>query len=324
MKLSQNEKSFLFSSLELPNVFFTEYVPQLSGDCLKVYLYILFLSKYNKEVNLNDLAKKLCISIKLVKDCMTSLEEFGVITKKTNGYLINDLQELELHNLYTPKLTSSPEDIKTNKQNQYRAKVIENINNTYFQGTMSPSWYNDIDLWFNKYGFDEQVMFTLFNFCSERASLNRNYVKAIAETWSKNSIRDYNDLEVYYQKQEKVNLIKKSICKKLGFNRPLTIYEGAYVDKWVLDFNYSIEIIEIALKRTTSKMNPNFEYLDKLLSDWHERGFHTVAEINIFLSDMKKKTKDVKDLEKKAGYHNYDQRSYQDLDSLYANKTSLG
>ena len=23
---------------------------------------------------------------------------------------------------------------------------------------MSPSWYNDIDLWFNKYGFDEDVM----------------------------------------------------------------------------------------------------------------------------------------------------------------------
>ena len=23
---------------------------------------------------------------------------------------------------------------------------------------MSPSWYNDIDLWFKKYEFDEQVM----------------------------------------------------------------------------------------------------------------------------------------------------------------------
>lgn len=320
MKLSQNDKSFLFSSIDIPDVFFTEYLPQLNGDYIKVYLYILFLSKYNKEVNLNDLSKKLGLNIKIIKDGMSALEELGLITKKTNGYLINDLQELELHNLYTPKLTSSPEDIKNNKQNQYRAKVIENINNTYFQGMMSPSWYNDIDLWFNKFGFDEQVMFTLFNFCAERSALNRNYVKTIAESWSKNGIRDYNDLEIYYQKQEKVNLIKKSISKKLGFTRPLTIYESAYVEKWILDYNYTLEIIEIALKRTTSKSNPNFDYLDKLLSDWHERGFHTAAEITIFLSDMKKKTKDVQSLEKKTGYNNYEQRSYDNLDSLYANK----
>ena len=56
--------------------------------------------------------------------------------------------------LYSPKLTSSPEDIEKNSKNQYRAKAIENINNQFFQGIMSPSWYSDIDMWFKKYNFD--------------------------------------------------------------------------------------------------------------------------------------------------------------------------
>ena len=39
----------------------------------------------------------------------------------------------------------------------------------------------------------------------------------------------------------------------------------------MLDYNYSMDIIEIALKKTTSKANPSFDYLDKLLTDWNDR-----------------------------------------------------
>ena len=45
MKLEQNDKSMLFSSTEIPDVFFTEYLSQANGDYVKVYLYLLFLSK---------------------------------------------------------------------------------------------------------------------------------------------------------------------------------------------------------------------------------------------------------------------------------------
>ena len=39
MKLEQNDKNFLFSETKLPDVFFTEYMSQASGDYIKVYLY---------------------------------------------------------------------------------------------------------------------------------------------------------------------------------------------------------------------------------------------------------------------------------------------
>ena len=58
MKLDQNDKSILFSNTEIPDVFFTEYLPCADGDYIKVYLYILFLSKYDKDIKINDLSKK--------------------------------------------------------------------------------------------------------------------------------------------------------------------------------------------------------------------------------------------------------------------------
>ena len=61
MKLEKNSNSMLFSSTEIPDVFFTEYMSQANGDFIKVYLCLLFLSKYDKDINLNDLSKKLDI-----------------------------------------------------------------------------------------------------------------------------------------------------------------------------------------------------------------------------------------------------------------------
>ena len=43
MKLTQNDKSLLFSSTELPDVFFTEFLPEANGDFIKVYIYTIFI-----------------------------------------------------------------------------------------------------------------------------------------------------------------------------------------------------------------------------------------------------------------------------------------
>ena len=319
MKLEQNDKSMLFSSTEIPDVFFTEYLSQANGDYVKVYLYLLFLSKYDKDIKINDLSKKLALPLKTIQEAFKYWEECGVIVKKTTGYILTNIQETELLKLYSPKLSSSPEDIAKSEKNKYRVKAIENINNQFFQGIMSPSWYNDIDLWFKKYDFDEQVMLALFNYCYDRSALHRNYIQVVADSWHKNNIKSFSDLDAYYQKQEKITSIKKQIIRKLGLNRNLTTYEDAYVEKWAIDFKYNLDIIEIALKRTTSKSNISFDYLDKMISDWNDRNLKTPTEIQEFISSQKKKDKDIKKLEKSTNYNNTNQRNYDNLDNLFAN-----
>ena len=44
MKLEQNEKRMLFNMTEIPDIFFSEYLTNIPGDYLKIYLYISFLS----------------------------------------------------------------------------------------------------------------------------------------------------------------------------------------------------------------------------------------------------------------------------------------
>ena len=320
MKLEQNDKSILFSNTQIPDVFFTEYLSMANGDYIKVYLCLLFLGKYSKDIKINDLSKKLNIPYATIQSALTFWEDQGVITKKLNGYILNNLQEIELHKSYVPNLTLSPEKIKQNEKSQYRAKAIDSINNTYFQGVMSPSWYSDIDLWFNKYGFDEQVMVALFDFCFNRSALNKFYIQKVAEDWASNKIHSYNDLEAYSSKRDTMNKVRKDIAKKLGRYNKLTQFEEDYIDKWMLDYNYNMDIINIALKKTTSKSSPSFDYIDKLITNWHEKGLKTPEEVEKFLTEFKQKNTVKKEETKATNYNNYQKRDYTNLNDLYKNK----
>ncbi|MGE5328075.1 MAG: DnaD domain protein [Deltaproteobacteria bacterium] len=286
-------KSILFSDTQLPDIFLCEYMPDAEGDYVKVYLYCLFLSKHHKQIPAADLAKQLKMDLSRVKQALCYWENVGVLIKTESGITFSDLKEKEVHKLYRPKLTSSPEEAKVaSERNLKRSQVITAINNTFFQGIMSPGWYMDIDLWFEKYLFEEDVMLSLFKFCYDKNKLSRNYINTIAESWHHKGIRNSFDLDNYFIVYEKCDEIKKKICKKLSiFNRMLTEYEEAYIEKWVGDYGFGFDIIELALKKTTSKTNPNFNYIDKILSEWNKAGFKTVDEVQNHMKAFKQETK---------------------------------
>lgn len=319
MKLEQNEESTLFSTTNIPDIFFSEYLSQSSGDYIKVYFYILFLSKYGKDIKLNDLSKKLSLPLPTIQEALKFWEELELITKKGTGFIVNNLQEIELNRLYKPNISFSKEDIERNEKSKFRANSIETINKTFFQGLMSPSWYADISIWFDKYCFDEQVMIALFNYCLKRSALHKNYVQVVADAWSKHGVKTFSDLETYFKKQESLLQIEKAVQKKLGISRPLTEYEKAYIEKWTVEYSYSLDIIEIALKKTTSKASFSFGYINKIISDWYDRGLKTSDEVQNFLVQYKNQMKSKKELEKKVKYNNFEQRSYDNFDNLYAN-----
>ena len=323
MRLEKSEKHMIFNTTEIPDIFFSEYLGNMPGDYLKIYLYISFLSKYSKEVKVNDLSKNLSLPVNVINEGMKYLEENKLILRKPQGFIILDIQENMLNELYKPNIKTSPEKIEENAQNKERIQLVEYLNNKYFQGVMGPTWYQDIDTWFEKYQFTKEVMIALFDYCFKKSALHRNYISTVAEAWGLNNIKDLGDLENYYIKQDKLMKINKTIAKKLGRYNGLNQYEEAYVEKWVNEYKYDMNIIEIALKRTTFKANASFEYINSIIKDWNERNLRTPAEVNEFLEKRKELNKNKKELEKKVKKETFDQREYNNLSFLYANNNVM-
>lgn len=320
--------STLFEDINIPELFVSNHLTNANGDYVKLYLYCMFISKHNGDISPLDLSKKLSLSLSTVEQGLKYWEENGVMTRKQKNYILNDLKQQEIGKLYTPKLTSLPEDaVKNTSKNVQRTKIINAINSMFFQGVMSPTWYTDIDTLFAKYKFEEDVVYSLFQYCFDRQALHRKYLFTVADAWAQSGIVTMEDVDNYYSQFEKTNQMKKSIGKKLGFVRNLSEYEEAYVNKWVNDFNYPLDIIEIALKKTTSKTNPSFDYIDKILTDWHERKLNSVSDINEFLKTQREKQKEFKQLDLTSAqsgktiqkYHNNVSSQLTDLSQFYAN-----
>ena len=324
MKFEQN-LSMLFSDLNIPELFISEHLCSANGDYIKIYIYCLFLCKYSSEITPLDLSKKLSLPLKTIELGLQYWQEQNVMIKKNKTYELCDLKKIELDKLYKPKLTSSLEDaIEGNTKNILRTQAINEINAAFFQGVMSPTWYTDIDNLFSKHHFDEDVMIALFRYCFDRQALHKKYLYAVAEGWANNKVRTMNDLERYYLEVEKSNKIKKNISKKLGITRNLSQYEESYIDKWIVDYQYSMDIIEIALKKTTSKTNFSFDYIDKMITDWHEKNLLTPDDVSSYLKEQKQKNKEMKALENQQQitiqkYVDTQTHQYDDLTKFYAN-----
>jgi len=318
--LFESSKSILYSDTLLPDIFITEYMPSMDCDFIKVYIHCLFLSKYGKQASTEELSKKLEIDMNRVKDALNYLDNIGVISRKENSIQMIDLKEKEIKKMFRPKSTSTPEEAAlSSDRNKKRNKIISAINDRFFQGVMSPSWYTDIDSWFDKYSFEEDVMYALFQHCYDHRGLSKHYIAKVADSWHSKGIINNFDMDKYSIEYQKLKDIRMKIIKKLKRKGSLTEYEEAYIEKWVIDFKFDFDIIELALKKTTSISNPNFEYINKIITSWYESGLKSADEIIAQEKDKKQINNKTAKQPEIPQHTNFEQRKYDKdyFDNIY-------
>jgi len=318
----EHYKSILYSDTLVPDIFIAEYMPSMDGDYVKIYLYCLIMNKYGKAVSEVEMAKKLCIDIDRVKEGLLYLESVGVISRKDDKTTLCDLKEKEINKIYRMKSTSSPEEAEFNaERNKRRNSVVAAINNKFFQGVMPPSWYTDIDAWFDKYRFEEDVMLTLFEHCYTHKALTKAYITKVAENWHSKNITNSFDLDNYYIEYQKFKDIKGKVAKKLRRKAPLTEYEEECIERWVTEYRYGFDIIEIALKKTIAKPEATFKYIDAIITDWFGNGLKSKEEVEAYDASRKQAPKQVKETGAAPQKGNFEQRKYDDAyyDSLFDN-----
>jgi len=316
----ESVNKILYSDTLVSDIFITEYMPSMNGTFVKVYIYCLFLSKYGKQATIEDLSKKLELGIDEVKNAICYLENVGALKWSDKNIVLTDLKEKEINKIYRLKLGSTPEEaVLSSERNKKRNSIISAINNNFFQGVMSPSWYTNIDYWFDRFKFDEDVMYTLFQHCYDHKGLSPNYIEKVAESWYNKGIKNAFDVDKYYLEYEKLREIRRNIIRKLKLTRLLTEYEDEYVEKWCMEYKYDFEIIELALKKTTGKTNPNFRYIDAIITEWYNNNLRQKEEIIIYEGKKKKEFSKANEAHKTQS--NFEQRKHDDsyFDNLYKN-----
>jgi len=269
----EDSKKLLYSDTQIPDIFISEYLPEMTGIQVKIYVYCVFLSKNSKKINKLQFARTFGLSDDEISEIFEGFIKKGLFAKKGKGYILNDLKEREIDRLYKPRTAASEDELDEH------GGILSTINKSFFQGIMPISWYTNIEMWFNLYKFEDDVMYALFNYCSDRGLLKYSYINAVAKNWAKAGIRNSFDLDEYFISYKKTKEISSKIAKKLKRNAPFTEYEEGYIKKWVEDYKYGMDIIELALMNAVKISNPNLQYFHKILTDWNKKGYRTKEQI---------------------------------------------
>jgi DnaD/phage-associated family protein len=301
----------LFSDTFVPDVFICDIMPSLPSDCVKVYLYGLFLCKYNKRAKTSEIAEKLGLTEDALNASLVYLEDMNLIVRTPTGISFVDIKAREIDRLFRRKEVSSPDEALSNTMfNQKRNRCIQSMNQMFFNGVMPSEWYTFIDNLFNQYHFDEDVMVSLFQYCYDRGALNRNYIGQVASNWSKRNITSHFELEKYMEAFQKSRELGYKIAKALRLHRSLTVYEEEYVDIWTNQYGYDMDVIEIALKQTTGKSRLNFRYINGILTNWFKEGLRTKEDVCSYILTKQASAKNEAAASKVPQKDNFKQRKY--------------
>ena len=295
MKIIKNKRKNIFANISVSEIFILKYMKDMPQEAVKLYMYLLYVEANQINIEIETISKEINISLKDVKASLDYLQEKGLIIMMEEGFYIVDLQEKEVMELYTPKVTASKEMIEANqRKNNKREKIINDIESMYFAGNMKAEWYKKIILWFEKYNFSNEAMLGIFSHCFSDEVKPIAYVETVVKSMADKGVITINDLSKQIVNYDKKSKIIKFVKTELNLHKALTKPQERIVEKWIFDYNYDKEQIKLVIDKTINAQNVGFNYLDKIITEWYQQGLKTAEEILKYEKENKEKLEEKK------------------------------
>lgn len=295
MKIIKNKRKNIFANISVSEIFILKYMKDMPQEVVKLYMYLLYIEANQINIEIETISKEINISLKDVKASLDYLQEKGLIIMMEEGFYIVDLQEKEVMELYTPKVTASKEMIEANqRKNNKREKIINDIESMYFAGNMKAEWYKKIILWFEKYNFSNEAMLGIFSHCFSDEVKPIAYVETVVKSMADKGVITINDLSKQIVNYDKKSKIIKFVKTELNLHKALTKPQERIVEKWIFDYNYDKEQIKLVIDKTINVQNVGFNYLDKIITEWYQQGLKTAEEILKYEKENKEKLEEKK------------------------------
>lgn len=319
----------------IENIFINDYMPLADGTYVKVYLMGYKYAK-DKQSNFNNetIAKNLKLPLYDVLNAWNYWEKEGIIIRHETddefNYIVEfvNLKQLYVDNVYkyiskqnTEKsnYVNNEELIFSNRGTENR-KMMEEIEDM-FGRPLKINEKQKIVTWLNNYKMKPEIMAQAFSYCINNKKVKRlSYIETVVSAWHDEGVNDIDSMVEYLEKRNDRFSMYSRISKALGFIRTLTEAEMKTIDKWIDEWQFSMEMILKCLDNSTKINNPNINYFDKILSEWFKNGFKTIEDLkNDVKPEAKPKSANKETAKTKNKFHNFiqsDDLSNDDLEKI--------
>lgn len=306
------------------NIFINHYMPGAPGDYVKVYLLGLKCSYSLQNNYLSDeiIAKTINISPDEVKKAWQYWQDQGIInvihTEENKDKVVEfiDIREIMLNikGKETKPAKNSVDRIIMARQNSKVRDMFDYIRKISGRELSQNEIFAFLD-WIDDYGFPPEIVVMIVEDCYSRNKKDLPYLKQVAKNWFDAGV-DSQEKAIEYANKHKEKWQKYSkVLNFLRIGRQPTAVEEEMLQKWFYEYSFSDEAVLKACELTVKTLKPSFSYIDKVLSEWHDKNIKTIDEIEAYLT--KSSSKDNKESTKapKRTFNNFKGRTY-DTDLL--------
>jgi DnaD/phage-associated family protein len=331
MSFYKEKQKMDLGNTNFENIFLNDFMPQADGLYVKVYLLGY---KYSEDVDENfsnlSISKNLNVSEEEVDQAWTYWENQGIIRKhydNEGNYSVEfiNLKQLYVEKVYTNNSNSqevSFNDLVESNKKESTKDMFEELRRVLGR-ELTFNEKRKVLSWKEKFSFNNIIIIQGFIYCIERKNVKSfKYIESVLSSWYDSNIKTIEDLGDYFEKQSEIFGYYRKIKNSLGFSgRQLTKSEMDIIDKWFFEWNFSIDMVLKALENSSKIPNPNINYFNSILNDWHKKGYKKVSEIK---ERKKSNYKDNKKSKKKSDFDNFEQRyesySPEELDKIARRK----
>ena len=254
------------------------------GDMALLYLFM----SSSPNASADDAAAALCMTMRQINDAREKLERIGALP---SGGSVSPAPAVKKERV-SPEADRLPEYSReviaqcTRDDPAFKAVIDEAAK--VFGRPVSVSELQKLAGIYKYLAIPAEVIMILLNYCSELCRVKfggmrtptASSLEKEAFTWARREVRTLDAADEYIESRRKLWDGITELKGVFGItDRALTTSEWNAVERW-LSCGFDVSAIALAYDRTVSKTGElKWNYLNRIVTNWHEKGLHTVEEI---------------------------------------------
>lgn len=258
---------------EIDNIFINEYLPDAPENCVKVYLYGLYLCSSGEIVDnaLDKFSRHLGLDEDEVITCFMYWQEQG---------LVQVLSTYPIEVRFTPlkNIGAGIKLYKTDKYDTFNRQAQELFEN---KREISKSEYNEYYDFMERYHMEQEALLMIIKYCidTKKANVGYSYILTVARNWANEGILTAQNVEEKLCEFEENSSDLGVLLNTLRIKRQPYIEEKALFKKWTTELGFTNDVILYVANKIKTKSHPTFDKIDGRLMKYYTLGLFSVMEI---------------------------------------------
>jgi len=247
----------------IENTFINHYLPNASGDYVKVYLYTLKCAGNGRNFTLTDseIASSLRLTEQDVKNAWKYWEDEHVITiSETAGVRTIRFENLASILFGGKKVVSQEKSIENPATENMLLEIESKISRM-----LAHNEKDRILSWVDEYNISPQSVVLMIEDCLKREKRSLQYWDSIARTFFDEGITTYDQAWNFFESRDIRWQQYKDIMSYLGLYHTASEPEKKLMNKWLDEYKLDMESIKKACDETVGANKPSLKYLDAII-----------------------------------------------------------